>query len=141
MTYRNINVNGTNYKFVIGKQCTKVCDIGNIRNSELGAVISRFENRIRRKFGRDDVLIPWEDFIDGAWYRVTPADVRRFILGNGTVDPFFHDGPDNDPHTCGCGHTGYDVGLRAWPFDEEICGKRYYSYICNDCDDKDADEI
>ena len=140
MSYRNITVNKVAYKYVIGKRFTKVNGVGVILNSELGAMISRYGTR-QKSYSETGELIPWEDYIKGAWYRVTPADVRRFIIGNGTVDPHFHDGPDNGPHTCGCGKTGYDVALRTWPFESEIYGKHHYAYICDDCEEQNGLDI
>ncbi len=109
MSYRNINVNGTTYKFVIGKKFTKVVGIGSIANSELGKPI----------YGSDRFLME-------------PNDVRRFILGNGTVDPHFHDGP----HKCVGGHRNEcegEVRLRPDPFCAEIDEKYHYSYWCEEC--------
>ena len=140
VAYRNITVNGTTYKFVIGKKFTKVVGVASVPNSELGAMISRYGTR-QKAYSETGELIPWEDYIKDAWYRVTPADVRRLILGDGTVDPHFHDGPDNEPHTCGCGKTGHDVALRVWPFDAEIYGKCHYDYICDECAERNADDI
>lgn len=140
MSYRNITVDGTTYKYTIGKKFTKVNGIGAILNSELGAMISQYGTR-QKAYSETGELMPWEDYIKGAWYRVTPADVRRMIIGNGTVDPYFYDGPDNGPHTCGCGETGYDVALRTWPYDVEIEGKSHYAYICDDCAERNAGDI
>lgn len=120
MTYRIINVNGTTYKFVIGKKFTKVVDIGIITNNLLG-----------RPIGSDRVLIG-------------PSDIRRFILGNGTVDPHFHDGP----HECINANKKNryyecegEVILRADPFYAEIDEKYYYVYSCEACYKASADNI
>jgi len=121
MTYRNITVNGTTYKFVIGKKFTKVVDIGSIANSLLGKPIP----------GSDKFLMG-------------PSDVRRFILGNGTVDPHFHDGP----HECVNADKDYryhecsgEVSLRANPFAAEIHEKLHYHYFCKACYEAIADDI
>ena len=121
MTYRNITVNGTTYKFVIGKTHTKVVDVGVIANCLLGKPI----------WCSDKFLME-------------PSDVRRFILGNGTVDPHFHDGPhecinanrENSYYEC----EG-EVRLRADPFDAEIYEKAVYSYRCELCFNERADDI
>lgn len=117
MTYRNIAVNWTVYKFVIGKKFTKVVGVGCIANSLLGKPI----------YGSDRHLIE-------------PNDVRRFILGKGTVDPRFHDGPhkciNSDRRDC----EG-EVRLRPNPFDAEIHEKYYYAYWCEACYRDCADNI
>jgi len=113
MSYRNINVNGTVYKFVIGKKFTKVVGIGSIANSLLGKPI----------WCSDKFLME-------------PSDVKRFILGNGTVDPHFHDGPHeciNANRTNRYLECGGEVRLRADPFDAEIDEKLNYSYRCEEC--------
>lgn len=117
MSYRNINVNGTVYKFVIGKKFTKVVGIGSIANSQLG----------QKVYGFDE-------------YLTTPKDVRRFILGNGTVDPHFHDGP----HECSNADRREcegEVRFRANPFEAEIYEKYYYAYRCEACYEALADDI
>ena len=96
MAYRNINVNGTTYKFIIGKTFTKVNGVGSIAHTMLG----------KKVYGMDE-------------YVVEPCDVRRFILAGGTVDPHFHDGPHKcinaDRREC----EG-EVRLQADPFEAEI---------------------
>lgn len=117
MTYRNITVNGTAYKFVIGKKFTKVVGIGCIANNLLGKPI----------YGSDKFLLE-------------PSDVRRFILGAGTVDPHFHDGPhkciNSDRREC----EG-EVRLRADPFCAEIDEKYHYAYRCVSCYRDRAEDI
>lgn len=117
MSYRNINVNGTVYKFVIGKKFTKVVGIGSIANSLLGKPIWKTDR-----------------------YLTEPSDVRRFILGGGTVDPHFHDGP----HECINANRREcegEVRLMANPFDAEIYEKYNYAYRCEACYDTIADDI
>ena len=117
MSYRNINVNGTTYKFVIGKTHTKVVDIGSIANSQLG----------RKIYGTNR-------------YLTAPSDVRRFILGNGTIDPHFHDGP----HKCVGSHRNEcegEIRLRPDPFDSEIYEKLNYAYWCERCYDERSYDI
>lgn len=121
MSYRNINVNGTVYKFVIGKKFTKVVGIGSIANNLLG-----------KQLGNSDR------------YLTGPGDIRRFILGDGTVDPHFHDGPhecvnankQNRYHEC-AGKVTFDVN----PLEAEIYEKYYYAYRCEACYEALADDI
>ena len=113
MTYRNITVDGTIYKFVIGKTHTKVVDVGIIANCLLGKPI----------YGSRKFLME-------------PSDVKRFILGNGTVDPHFHDGPHkciNANMTDRYYECSGEVRLRADPFHAEINEKAVYLYRCEEC--------
>lgn len=120
MAYRNITVNGTTYKFIIGKTFTKVNGIGSIAHSKLGKPI----------YGSPDKFL------------VEPNDVRRFILDGGLVDPHFHDGP----HKCinadydGCECEG-EVRLRADPFEAEINERCFYAYRCEECYEERRQEI
>lgn len=57
MFYRTITVKGKEYKYKIGKRYTKIKDIGEIPNAEIG-----------------DILNIWEDI-----YRVTPLHVAEYI--------------------------------------------------------------
>ncbi len=111
MSYRNINVNGTVYKFVIGKKFTKVVGIGSIANSLLGKQIWKTDR-----------------------YLTGPSDVRRFILGNGTVDITFHDGPYECIHATDSNYECRgEVRFRPDPFDAEIRDKLNYAYWCEEC--------
>lgn len=114
MSYRNINVDGATYKFVIGKTYTKVVGVGSILNSELGIPLGN--NR----------------------YFTQPRDVRRFIIGAGKIDKHFHDGP----HECNfCDKISDDVCFRTNPFETEIHERAIYAYCCDNCDKEIADNI
>ena len=128
MTYRNITVNGTAYKYVIGKKFTKVNGVGLILNTDLGAVVGTPYHKVSQRY-RDEVT--FEEFKAKVRFIIKPSDIRRFILGGGEVDPHFHDGP----HACrSCKKTSDDVILRADAYGVEIEQKQYFSYRCNECD-------
>ena len=114
MTYRNIEIDGVNYKYVIGKSHTKVVNVGIVSNSLIGLPVD----------GKDRYLI-------------TPAFIKKFILADGVIDSSFHD----DIPTCGCGKKDNTVKMRADPFDFEIHGVLHYGYTCDECYQRRAEDI
>ena len=70
------------------------------------------------------------DFIDGI---ITPKMIRDIILEGEVSDPnkYFH--------SCSCKNK--EKSVRALPYDVEIHSRNEYMYICEDCYNRNADDI
>ena len=72
MHYRTLNVNGTDYRYVIGRKFIHIRGLGRFLISEHGNAVAHPCNEI------DGVPLPYRRYI------ATPATVRALILGKET---------------------------------------------------------
>ena len=71
MGYRNINVNGQDYQYVIGRTHTKIKGLGAYRNEDVG--------QIQKYVMYNDITDEFETHEDGVIVR--PSDVALMIKG------------------------------------------------------------
>jgi len=103
MSYRKLNINGKEYKYVIGKKFTKIVDVGNFKNSEIGTEI--------------DKQVDSENL-----YIVTPSTIRSVITGE----------PANKLRYCRR-HNFTTTKTVADPYMSEIHGEYHPIPACPDC--------
>jgi len=111
MSYRKLNVNGTEYKYVIGSQYTKIVGLGNFKNSEIGTKINKKIN---------------DEYV----YVVTPSTVRSAITGK----------PANKVMYCSQ-HNVTSTKLIADPYMAEIHNETVMIMNCPECVESLADDI
>ncbi len=104
MSYRKLNVNGVEYRYVIGKKLLKLQKMGD----------KKFELIPNEKIGNQ--LYNTEIFV------VTPGVIRDFILGNQLPQEFHC-----NRHDVTTSHLAYN------PFDSEIYGKHHLMMDCPEC--------
>jgi hypothetical protein len=76
MSYRKITVNDKQYEYVVGKQYTKIKNVGLFKNEDIGTKV--FIPQYCDCCGSPLSEI-YSSHIDPTGLRVTPADVRRMI--------------------------------------------------------------
>jgi len=141
MTYRNINVNGTDYKYVIGKTYIKVVGIGSILKYRVGTPAGiTYKTYLEWMKLSDSEL---QEKTKGHRVQTGPGDVKKFILNpDGNI-------PLLEPFRCNgyryiheeSGRVQDDVRLRSDPFDGEIYRKLNFSFYCQECHDERAMDI
>ena len=77
MSYRKITVNDKQYEYVVGKQFTKIKNVGLFKNEDIGTVVCIPE--YCECCGEPLSEIYPSTHVDRTGLRVTPADVRRMI--------------------------------------------------------------
>ena len=109
--YRNITVDDKDYRFNIGK---KFIDIRTGKGKE---IVSKSEIGFANKYNE---------------YIVTPKMIADYIRGHTRpIDTYFE--------TCSCKDVSKSLGVK--PFDNEIKDKKLYVYWCENCYDRNLDDI